>query len=189
MRPCRLRWHATRKFGRARSLALRTDAAGAGREETCRIGTICVSRGARVGEGPRGCAGPDRAGLIAFALFFFLYLYPLRKRICRLDVHIVAGLVVPAMGAVHAAWRFQGIIGWGYFSMLMVALSGVVGKYLYVHIPRSRNGLALSLEQIVAMTGLGPNRRGVTRRGTRPGPPIRAGPPPTEIAGCDPARS
>ena len=123
---------------------------------------------------PSGYVG-QTAGLIAFALFLFLYLYPLRKRIRRLeflgklnrwlDVHIVAGLVIPAMGAVHAAWRFQGIIGWGYFSMVMVAASGVVGKYLYVHIPRSRTGLALSLEeidsrrrqlldQIVAMTGL-----------------------------------
>jgi hypothetical protein len=123
---------------------------------------------------PSGYVGQS-AGLLTFALFLFLYLYPLRKRIRRLDflgklnrwldVHIVAGLVVPAMGAVHAAWRFQGIIGWGYFSMVMVAASGVVGKYLYVHIPRSRTGLALSLEeidsrrrqlleQIVAMTGL-----------------------------------
>jgi hypothetical protein len=125
---------------------------------------------------PSGYVGQS-AGLIAFGLFLFLFLYPLRKRMRRLDflgklnswldVHIVAGFVVPVLGAVHAAWRFQGIIGWGYFSMLMVALSGVVGKYLYVHIPRGRSGLALSLEeiesrrgelleQIVAMTGLEP---------------------------------
>jgi len=106
---------------------------------------------------PSGYVG-QAAGLLAFLLFAFLYLYPVRKRFRRLeflgqitrwlDVHIVAGLVVPVLGAVHAAWRVNGIIGWGYFSMLMVSLSGIVGKYLYVHIPRSRNGIALSLGDI-----------------------------------------
>ena len=108
---------------------------------------------------PSGYVGQS-AGLIAFGLFVFLYLYPLRKRFRFLaftgrlnrwlDVHIVAGLAVPLFGAVHAAWRFQGLIGWGYFSMLMVSLSGIVGKYLYIHIPRSKNGLALTLDQIDA---------------------------------------
>jgi len=106
---------------------------------------------------PSGYVGQS-AGLIAFGLFAFLYLYPVRKRFRFLaftgrlnrwlDVHIVAGLAAPLFGAVHAAWRFQGLIGWGYFSMVMVSLSGIVGKYLYTHIPRSRNGLALTLEQI-----------------------------------------
>ena len=106
---------------------------------------------------PSGYVGQS-AGLIAFVLFVFLYLYPIRKRFRVLaftgrlnrwlDVHIVAGLAAPLFGAVHAAWRFQGLIGWGYFSMVMVSLSGIVGKYLYTHIPRSKNGLALTLDQI-----------------------------------------
>jgi len=106
---------------------------------------------------PSGYVGQS-AGLIAFGLFLFLYLYPLRKRFRFLaftgrlnrwlDVHIVAGLAVPLFGAVHAAWRFQGLIGWGYFSMVMVSLSGIVGKYLYTHIPRNKSGLALTLDQI-----------------------------------------
>jgi hypothetical protein len=96
--------------------------------------------------------------LIAFALFVFLYLYPLRKKLRHLaflgslsrwlDVHIVAGLAVPLLGAVHASWRFQGLIGLGYASMVLVSLSGIVGKYLYVHIPRGRSGLELSLLEI-----------------------------------------
>jgi hypothetical protein len=108
---------------------------------------------------PSGYVGQS-AGLIAFGLFAFLYLYPVRKRFRFLaftgrlnrwlDVHIVAGLAAPLFGAVHAAWRFQGLIGWGYFSMVMVSLSGIVGKYLYAHIPRSKNGLAMTLDQIDA---------------------------------------
>jgi hypothetical protein len=108
---------------------------------------------------PSGYVGQS-AGLIAFGLFIFLYLYPLRKRFRFLaftgrlnrwlDVHIIAGFAAPLFGAVHAAWRFQGLIGWGYFSMVMVSLSGIVGKYLYTHIPRSKNGLAMTLDQIDA---------------------------------------
>jgi hypothetical protein len=52
--------------------------------------------------------------------------------------------------AVHAAWRFDGVIGLGYWSMLVVGLSGIVGRYLYIHIPRSAAGLELTAEEIAA---------------------------------------
>jgi hypothetical protein len=100
------------------------------------------------------------AGFLAFGLFAFLWLYPIRKR-CRwlsftgstarwLDVHIVAGILVPLVGALHASWRFTGLIGLGYLAMVLVAASGAVGRYLYVRIPRARDGLALTREEIAA---------------------------------------
>lgn len=116
-------------------------------------------------------------GIAAFTFFVFLWLYPLRKKVRALAwtgavgnwmrVHIVAGLTIPVLGAVHAGWRFDGLIGLGYLSMFVVSLSGIVGRYLYVHIPRSRNGLELSMEdvsnerralitQIAAATGIVP---------------------------------
>lgn len=109
--------------------------------------------------GPTGYVGQS-AGLLAFLLFAFLWLYPVRKRLSSatwlgpiprwLDAHIVAGVLMPLAGAVHAGFRFEGLIGLGYFSMLVVALSGVVGRYLYVRIPRGRAGLELSREQVSA---------------------------------------
>lgn len=97
-------------------------------------------------------------GIAAFALFLFMWLYPFRKSIKALAwtgavgnwlrVHIVAGLAIPVIAAVHAGWRFDGLIGLGYLSMLVVSLSGIVGRYLYVHIPRSRDGLELSMEDV-----------------------------------------
>jgi len=97
------------------------------------------------------------AGLMAFAIFVFLWLYPLRKkfrwlaftgRLPRwLDVHVFFGLMLPPLAAVHAAWRFQGLIGLGYASMFLVSLSGIVGRYIYTHIPRSINGLELGIEE------------------------------------------
>jgi hypothetical protein len=107
---------------------------------------------------PSGLIG-QTAGLLTFAGFLFLWLYPMRKKLgpaaswlgrvpAWLDVHIVVGLTLPILGAVHAGWRFDGIIGLGYWAMLIVALSGVVGRYVYVHIPRNRSGLEIGAEEL-----------------------------------------
>lgn len=108
---------------------------------------------------PSGSIGLS-AGLLAFALFLFLWLYPLRKRLRGatflgsvprwLDAHIVAGALVPVSAAVHAGFRFTGLIGLGYASMIVVALSGVIGRYVYVRIPRGRAGLEMNMEQVGA---------------------------------------
>lgn len=106
---------------------------------------------------PSGYVG-QTAGIVALLIFLFLWLYPLRKRFRRLaftgsmarwlDVHVALALVLPFVGAVHASWRFEGIIGLGFLSMVIVWASGIAGRYLYVHIPRSASGLELSAEEI-----------------------------------------
>ncbi len=106
---------------------------------------------------PSGYVGQS-AGLLAIAIFFFLWLYPIRKRarwlawtgsVARwLDVHVLAALVLPLLVAIHAAWRFEGLIGLGFWSMMVVWASGVVGRYLYARIPRSKAGIELTLEEI-----------------------------------------
>src|SRR5512145_1957258 len=100
------------------------------------------------------------AGLLALALFLFLWLYPVRKKfrwlaftgaIARwLDAHVLAALGLPLLVTVHAAWRFGGVIGLGFWSMMVVWLSGLVGRYLYARIPRSRAGVELTREEIAA---------------------------------------
>lgn len=125
---------------------------------------------------PSGYVGQS-AGFLALAMFLFLWLYPLRKKFPFLaftgglgrwlDVHVIVGLLVPLVAAIHSAWRFSGLIGLGYGAMMVVALSGVVGRYLYVRIPRQRSGLELGREEaaavrrklvgdLVASTGLPP---------------------------------
>jgi len=125
---------------------------------------------------PSGVIGQS-AGLLALLIFIFLWLYPFRKKykwlaftgsVGRwLDIHILAAIGLPLLLAVHASWRFDGVVGLGYFAMLIVCASGVVGRYLYVRIPRSRSGVASSREEvaverrtliteIAAATGLDP---------------------------------
>jgi hypothetical protein len=108
---------------------------------------------------PAGYVG-QTAGILAVAIFIFLWLYPLRKKFRGLawmgsvgkwlDVHITFALMMPLLLAVHAAWRFGGIIGLGFHAMMIVWASGIVGRYLYMRIPRSRSGLELTLEEIAA---------------------------------------
>jgi hypothetical protein len=106
---------------------------------------------------PSGYIGQS-AGIVALAIFAFLWLYPLRKRyrslawtgsLARwLDVHVSAALLLPLLVAVHAAWRFGGLIGLGFWAMMLVWTSGLVGRYLYARIPRSRSGVELSRDEI-----------------------------------------
>lgn len=106
---------------------------------------------------PSGYVG-QTAGIIAVLIFFFLWLYPLRKKVrwlrwtgamsAWLDVHVATALTLPVLTAVHSAWRFDGLIGLGYWSMMVVCASGVIGRYLYVHIPRSASGLELNADEI-----------------------------------------
>ena len=108
---------------------------------------------------PAGYIGQS-AGILAVTIFLFLWLYPLRKQarwlawtgsVARwLDVHVLAALVLPLLVAVHSAWRFEGLIGLGFWSMMVVWASGVVGRYLYARIPRGKAGIEMTLEEIAA---------------------------------------
>ena len=108
---------------------------------------------------PAGYIGQS-AGLLAIAIFIFLWLYPIRKKarwlawtgsVAKwLDVHVLAALALPLLVAIHSAWRFDGLIGLGFWSMMVVWASGIVGRYLYARIPRGKAGIELTLEEIGA---------------------------------------
>ena len=108
---------------------------------------------------PSGTLG-QAFGFLGLALFLFMWLYPLRKAFgphvklgsvaTWMRIHTVVGLSLPFLIAVHAGWRFRGLIGLGYLAMLTVSASGIVGRYLYGRIPRSRAGLELTRDEIAA---------------------------------------
>lgn len=109
---------------------------------------------------PSGYVGQS-LGLVAIALFLFLWLYPIRKKYgarlsftgrlpAWLNWHVAAGLTVPWIAATHAGWRFTGLIGLGYAAMFIVYLSGLVGRYLYARIPRRRTGAEMSRDEVAA---------------------------------------
>jgi hypothetical protein len=97
-------------------------------------------------------------GVLALALLLFLWIYPFRRMLGNarglgsvagwLRIHTFAGMAIPLVAAVHAGWRFTGLIGLGYLAMLIVSLSGYIGRYLYTRIPRSRTGIELTRDEI-----------------------------------------
>lgn len=124
---------------------------------------------------PSGLAG-HLLGVGGTLVLFATLPYVARKRIRRLskvgslpkwlEFHIFCGVFGPILVTLHTAFKFNGIISVAYWSMVLVVVSGFVGRYLYVRIPKSIRGEELSqaeveerareLKRSIAETGLPP---------------------------------
>ena len=99
-----------------------------------------------------------KLGLLGFAMFLAIFLYPLRKAwpwlgrqgISRhwLDFHVLLGLSAPFVIALHSSFKFHGFAGIAFWIMLAVSISGVVGRYLYGQIPRRVNAAEFSRKEL-----------------------------------------
>ncbi len=97
-------------------------------------------------------------GIVGSAMILLLFLYSLRKRQTFgirwgktskwLSIHILFGIVGPLLVTLHTAFKFNGIVSIGYFSMLAVMFSGIFGRYIYIQIPRGAHGAELELSDI-----------------------------------------
>lgn len=108
---------------------------------------------------PSGSIG-IRLGLLGVAMFGILFLYPIRKRwpwLSRigktsrwLDFHVVVGVTAPLVITLHSTLKLQGLAGLAYWIMMIVAISGFAGRYLYAQIPRSMAKADLSMQDLQA---------------------------------------
>jgi hypothetical protein len=99
-------------------------------------------------------------GIAGWGLLLVPVVYAIRKRTRALrragslhwwlEAHIFCGIVGPALVTYHTSFRFNGLISVAYWSMIAVAASGFVGRYLYVRIPRTMRGTELSLAEVRA---------------------------------------
>jgi len=106
---------------------------------------------------PSGTIGL-KLGELAFLLFCTIFLYPLRKHwrwLSRqgtsknwLDFHVLAGIAAPLLVAFHSSFKFQGFAGVAFWVMTAVALSGVLGRYVYAQIPRNLTSAELSMSEL-----------------------------------------
>lgn len=106
---------------------------------------------------PSGSIGL-KLGFLGLAMFFTIFLYPLRKRWAWLgrqgssrhwlDIHVLLGLSAPFVIALHSSFKFGGFAGMAFWIMVAVSLSGVIGRYLYGQIPRSLNTAEISLREL-----------------------------------------
>lgn len=62
-----------------------------------------------------------------------------------LEAHIFLCSIGPALILFHSSFHVGGLIAIAFWSMIVVALSGVFGRYVYVRIPRTVHGQFASL--------------------------------------------
>ncbi|MFH0736083.1 MAG: hypothetical protein V1773_16635 [bacterium] len=65
-----------------------------------------------------------------------------------LEFHIFLCSVGPILVLYHTSFKFGGIVSISFWSMVIVVLSGVVGRFIYVQIPRSIHGNELNLDEL-----------------------------------------
>ncbi len=108
---------------------------------------------------PSGAVG--RAfGIAGLALMLAPFLYMLRKRLKRLrsagnlktllEIHLFCGIVGPVLITFHTSFKFNGLVSVAYWSMVIVVLSGFIGRHLYVRIPRTIRGAEVSRAEMEA---------------------------------------
>jgi len=68
-----------------------------------------------------------------------------------LEFHIFLCSVGPLLILFHTAFKFGGIVSISFWSMVAVVLSGVIGRFIYIQIPRTIQGRELSLTEIKEM--------------------------------------
>ncbi len=70
-----------------------------------------------------------------------------------LEFHIFLCTLGPILVLYHTSFKFGGIVAISFWSMVAVFLSGVIGRFIYIQIPRSIEGRELSLSEIKDMKG------------------------------------
>lgn len=110
-------------------------------------------------------AGSDlgyNLGLVGGLLMLALLLYPLRKRWVIFDdrfgkmeswfrFHMIAGISGPLLVLFHSTFRTGSInAAAAFYSMLLVAISGILGRFIYRHIHQGLYGRQLRLSEATA---------------------------------------
>lgn len=90
-----------------------------------------------------------------------LFSYMARKRFRKLsrlgylkhwlEFHIFLCVLGPVFVVFHTSFKFGGIVAISFWSMVAVVLSGVIGRFIYIQIPRSVEGRELSLNELCIM--------------------------------------
>ncbi|MBS1143449.1 MAG: hypothetical protein H6R14_855 [Proteobacteria bacterium] len=103
-------------------------------------------------------------GLIGGLLMLSLLFYPLRKRIHALGrlgtmeswfkFHMIAGITGPLLVLFHSTFKTGSLNGaMALYAMLLVASSGVIGRFIYRHVHQGLYGKHLTLAEVTAELG------------------------------------
>jgi len=97
-------------------------------------------------------------GILGTLMMVLLLTYSLRKKTnifgnignigTWLDFHIYLGIMGPLFVILHSSFKLNGIVAISFWSMISVALSGVLGRYIYLQIPRNISGHEMNLSDL-----------------------------------------
>jgi hypothetical protein len=104
-------------------------------------------------------------GLVGGSMTLVLFLYPLRKRVRGLDamgpikhwfsLHMLLGIAGPTLVLLHSKFHLGSLnASIAFWSMLLVAGSGIVGRFLYRRVHHGLFGRQASLEDLKARAGI-----------------------------------
>lgn len=103
---------------------------------------------------PAGGMGLGYGFVGTFLIVFGVSMYVARKRVpwlrnvgklnTWLGVHIFLCTLGPYLILLHTSFRFNGVVSIAFWSMTAVALSGIFGRYVYGHLPRTMHGHAVT---------------------------------------------
>ena len=96
-------------------------------------------------------------GILGSLMMLIMFIYSIRKRIryfrnwgklpTWLNYHIFLGISGPILVTFHTAMKFGGLVSISYWSMVAVALSGFIGRYIYIKIPHHVSGKELTKDE------------------------------------------
>lgn len=81
-----------------------------------------------------------------------------------LEFHIFLCSLGPVMILFHTAFKFGGLVSVSFWSMVAVVASGIIGRFIYIRIPRTIEGRELSLGEVRAMSGSLEDETALNRR-------------------------
>ena len=107
---------------------------------------------------PGGSVGLNLGILGTLCMVIGVLTYSVRKRVHRfnkvgklrdwLSFHIFLCTLGPFLVLLHTSFKVNGIVAISFVSMVVVVISGLTGRYLYVHVPRTLNGQLRSLKML-----------------------------------------
>lgn len=107
---------------------------------------------------PSGTLGHGLGIIGSVFMITGVLIYMLRKRVKVLmrfgllkhwlEFHIFLCTLGPILVLFHTAFKFGGIVSVSFWSMVIVFLSGIIGRFIYVRIPHTIEGKEMSMQQI-----------------------------------------
>lgn len=100
-------------------------------------------------------------GWVGSSMMIIMMVYSVRKRIALfesfgslrhwLSFHMSLGIMGPILVTFHTTFKFGGIIATSFWCMILTVIFGILGRYIYIQIPRNLSGTELETSKIDKM--------------------------------------